>query len=880
MLSISAMSLGNEKYYLSLACEDYYLKGGEPLGRWWGKGAEILGLPKTVERETFSSLFRGFGKDGASLVKNAGSEDRKPGWDLTFSVPKSLSTFWSQADPLTRRRIQQVHQKAIEVALEYLQEQAGWTRRGKGGRFQELGGLVVGTFEHGTSRAGDPQLHTHCLFLNTVVRAGGKSGALHSPALYQHKMVAGAVYRAELSALLMRELGLVCERKRSWFEVRDVPHSLNREFSKRRQSIEAALDSMGLETASAAAFATLATRDAKTLVAPRAELFDRWRAVGREHGFSEEQTQDLLGRSREQDRTRAFAQSFTEGLQEFTARQSYFSEREILRAVLVASQGRGLDARSVIDGTRRSLAQDPRILALGQGQVQQRYTTHEMYATEKKLLSQAEALHGEKRHGIPSRIVEKTIKHFSEGRSPIVEELKYHIAGLARATQDKKTPRIDRETMRRNARITLNEEQAQAVRELTAQGSLKFLTGMAGSGKTSTIAACRVVWERAGYRVLGAALAGKAAEELHKGSGIRATTIAALELCMDPSFSWHCKHHVKQLLRAALGKPTFALKPLAIDKRTVLVIDEAGMVGTQQMARLMEAVRSGGGKLVLVGDPRQLQPIEAGGPFASLTQRLPTAKLETITRQRDERDRQAVRDIRQGEAEKALSNFAGRDRLRVEDTRAAALRRLVSDWANREAIKPAESLIFCGTNREAAEINRRCQAERAERASLNLSRSVDLQNGKAYVGDRVLLLKNSAKLGVNNGQTATIQTIDALERKVQLAVDGRKKPVVIKLGRYREADGERKGEVAMRLGYAVTTHKGQGSTVERAYVLCGDAMQDREISYVQASRARGETRLYTDWNEAGEELKGLGKQMERSRMKELAHDLELKRRTS
>ena len=221
MLSISPplRGAGKGNYYLDLAREDYYLEGGEPLGEWHGRGAKELGLSGTVEREQLSSLLDGYHpKTKGELVKNAGAENRQSAWDLTFSAPKSVSVLWSQADAETRREIQQAHGEAVGRALNYLDHNAGSTRRGEGGAEKESGKLVVATFEHGTSRAQDPQLHTHALVLNVCTREDGTTGTIESRELYQQKMTAGALYRTELASQLEKRLGVETVRKNSWFK--------------------------------------------------------------------------------------------------------------------------------------------------------------------------------------------------------------------------------------------------------------------------------------------------------------------------------------------------------------------------------------------------------------------------------------------------------------------------------------------------------------------------------------------------------------------------------------------------------------------------------------------------------------------------------------
>ncbi|HJT79548.1 MAG TPA: MobF family relaxase, partial [Gemmataceae bacterium] len=261
MLSISALSGGKANYYLALARDDYYLKGGEPPGYWLGDGAKLLGLAGRVEEKPCKNLLAGLWPDGRDeLVQGGGGLRHQPGWDLSFSCPKSVTVMWCQGEPGVRKAIQEAQADAVRAAVDYLQDAAACTRRGKHGTERESTKLVIAAFEHGTSRAQDPQLHTHCLVMNVGVRADGTTGAIVSQPLYAHKMAAGAVYRAELSNQLEKRLGLVLEREKSWFEVQGVPESLAEEFSKRRQQVEEALAKAGVSGAKVAEKLALATR--------------------------------------------------------------------------------------------------------------------------------------------------------------------------------------------------------------------------------------------------------------------------------------------------------------------------------------------------------------------------------------------------------------------------------------------------------------------------------------------------------------------------------------------------------------------------------------------------------------------------------------------
>ena len=187
---IGAMGKGQGTYYVGLACEDYYLEGGEPPGRWLGQGAAALGLTGQVERELFLKAFDGCDANGRPLVQNAGDPKRQPGWDLTFSAPKSVSTVWAIGDSEMRTAIQDAFFASVKSAMKTVEEGAT-TRRGHGGEIKEAAQFVIATFEHGTSRAQDPNLHIHALVLNLGVRADGTTGTLESQNFYRWKMAVG-----------------------------------------------------------------------------------------------------------------------------------------------------------------------------------------------------------------------------------------------------------------------------------------------------------------------------------------------------------------------------------------------------------------------------------------------------------------------------------------------------------------------------------------------------------------------------------------------------------------------------------------------------------------------------------------------------------------
>lgn len=809
MLSMAGMRGGQDSYYLDLATEDYYLHGGEPPGRWIGQGAVEKGLTGLVHQEAFHPLFQGYAPDGRTpWVQSAGHESHRPGWDLTFSAPKSVSVLWSQADPALRRVIQDAHWEAVQKAMGYLEAEAAICRIGKGGHTEVPAKLFVATFEHGTSRALDANLHTHALVLNLGLCEDGKTRTLESRPLFQHKMAAGAAYRAELSYRLQARLGVEVERQRTWFEVRGVSKPLMEAMSTRRKEIAALLRTKGYASAEAAALAALATRQVKGHAA-RETLFETWRETGQQHGWARAEAHALLGRFPPETAGRdpeieALAALHRATLQ-VTQHQSVFTERALLRAAFEETQAAFVGVDRIRTLVKAHLAAERQFVRLGEGGREVYYTTRDMLTVEQRMLQSVARL-------------QRT------GRSQ---------PGSA-ATLDQAI-----RTVEQRSGQALSPEQRAALRHLTLrEGRVQALSGMAGTGKTLLLHAVREVWEQAGYRVLGAALAGKAAQGLQNGTGIRSETLA--KTFRD--------------LEASPGR-----RPrLTLDGRTVLVVDEAGMVGTRQMARLLDAVERSGARLILVGDARQLQPIEAGGPFKALAAQVGAATLTQIRRQRDAWARQAVRDFAEGDAPAALRAYAERGLLSVAEDQEQARQNLIADWKERGCTQARDTLILTSTNYEAVILNRMAQAAR-EQAGLLGSRKVALHAVTLSTGDRVLFTQNSRLYRVKNGSLGTVETVDPVRNTLTARLDEGDR-VTIPLAHYPH----------VTLGYAITTHKGQGVTAENAYVLVGGPMQDRELSYVQMSRTRGETRVYTDREAAGKGLTELARQMSQSRQKELA----------
>jgi Ti-type conjugative transfer relaxase TraA len=611
-------------------------------------------------------------------------------------------------------------------------------------------------------------------------------------------MAAGAVYRAELAHQLQLRLGLACEQEKSWFRLAGVTEAAADEFSTRRKQIELVLAGHGRAGARASEAAALATRSDKQ-ARPRDELLAEWGDRGRAVGFGPDQAAALVGAVGPCAHAAEWLrEAVPKAARWQTETKSHFAERDIVRATAEAAQPFGIPAADIRRAVREYLAASPDVVRLGVSDQLPRYTTTELYGIERDLLRGIAETAADRSHNVPDAA-----------------------AGMALAT-----------------RPHLSGEQVAALRHLTqGAGAVRVVSGLAGTGKTTLLDAARDAWELGGRTVIGAALAGKAAEGLQEGAHIASETI-----------------HSRLF---ALRKGRLKLTP-----ESVVVVDEAGMAGTRLLAELAGYCRNAGSLLVLVGDHRQLQSIEAGGAFKAIGEWHGRAELTHITRQRDEWAREAVRRVVAGDAASALRAFLDRGLLSVADDRAGAMNDLVRAWRPGGTADPAGNLIFAGTNEEVVRLNRMCQTERRAAGQVT-GTGVAVGNELVQPGDRVLFTRNDRSVGVKNGSLGTVTTADPVVSALRVRLDGGRE-VLVPLESYDD----------VRLGYAVTTHKGQGVTVDHAYVLAGGAMTDRELAYVQLSRARGTTRVFADRVTAGGSLGDLVRAMEKSHQQELAHAVE------
>ncbi|WP_339865100.1 MobF family relaxase [Paremcibacter congregatus] len=257
----------------------YYLNGESAPGRWAGHGAERLSLNGPVTESEFKAALTGYDpKTGERLVQKGGqSHSHSAGWDMTFSAPKSISVLWALSEKDTRTDIEAAQKSAALKAASWLENNAGWCRRGKNGALrQPTAGLLIAQFDHETSRDRDPQLHTHSFIFNQAPRKDGTWGAIVSRDLYKAQTQADAVYQQSL-AQEIEKLGYQTERGQTGFRVAIIPQRIEKAFSKRQQAIEIEVQKQGYTSARQRDLAALKTRKPKTTM-NRNGLFKAWKA--------------------------------------------------------------------------------------------------------------------------------------------------------------------------------------------------------------------------------------------------------------------------------------------------------------------------------------------------------------------------------------------------------------------------------------------------------------------------------------------------------------------------------------------------------------------------------------------------------------------------
>ena len=704
---------------------------------------------------------------------------RRCGLDLVVSPPKSVSVRWALAEPDVAAGVLAAHEDAVTQVVDYFNRHTSHGLRGHQGDGMRAAridsdGLLVAAFTHVTSRADDPQLHTHLVIPNLVRGRDGKWTAVDSRAVHRHARTAGCLYQAVLRGELTRTLGVEWGPVRKGVaELTAIPASLRRLFSTRRAAIEAELDRTGLSGRRAAQRAAYRTRTAKTHT-PEQPLRVVW--LAKAAGHLRRDPRELVTRALHAIRPpiapdRAELAAMLLGPAGLTAKTTSFDRREVLQALTEAIPTglpvTGAQLETVADQVLRDDDAIPLLQpALDTGE--RRWTTVELLEVETAAL-----------------------------------KLAHDITGVRP---------LDAVTVARAVDGLRAEQRDLAAALLTSDRGVDVVVGPAGSGKTATLRAVAAGWTDVGVPMLGCAVAAVTARRLEAATGITSCSTAKLLADLDTK---------------AAHLPT----------GTGVVVDEASMVGTRDLHRLLTHTHRAGGKLVLVGDPAQLPETDAGGLFAALATHATPLTLTRNQRQEHGWEAKALLDLRDGHIDAALDTYIARDRVHVLPTVELTRSQIAHQYLQRlnAGAAPGDVVVLASTRDDVTALNDIIRRRLRLAGHLpNVGVTIgDGDTARRYaVGDLVLVTRNDHRRGLLNGTRASVTA--ASRQTLSL----------------RTADGDETTVPTawavehLDHGYAMTVHKAQGLTCTSTLTY-GTAALCQQAGYVALSRGVTDNHLFT-----------------------------------
>ena len=792
MLSIGKLTAGAGGYYTATVAdgvEEYYTGTREAPGHWIGTGSDVLALSGTVDPDDFAAILEHRHPGTNVRITAARSAPTVVGFDATFCAPKSVSVLHGLAiDDHVVRSVRDAHDVSVDAALAVFEAEASRGRRGHGGvEVVDGDGFVAAAFRHRTSRAGDPHLHTHVVIANLVHGPDDRWTSLDARPLYHWAKTVGYLYEAHLRHELTSRLGVDWTTMRNGIaDMTIVPRPVIDTFSTRRHEIEAHLDESGFDSARAAQLAAYATRRMKDHTTTAQTLADGWRRQADELGFDIDTITAHLASS-------AFLTPLGSGVDVeglfgelagptgLTQQRATFGRREVLQGICQRLPN-GAPVEQITEWAERFIESDRCVPLYGEataairtrdGRVISshtdgaRFTTPDMLATERRLVDIAIGGAG------------NGVAMFDPA----------HVWDAVEASP------------------TITDEQITMVLQICISGNRVEVEGVAGAGKTFALAVANEAWTNAGYQVIGCALAAKAARQLETDAHIRSHTIDRLLIDLDQPQHGGLPH------------------------RAVVIVDEAAMVGTRKLVRLLEHARHADAKVVLVGDPRQLPEIEAGGGFVGLADRLGHTELTENRRQHSPWERDALARLRTGDTDRAIDTYLDHGRINISPNAAHARSRMVAEWADTRTQQTAVMLASRVTDVE--ELNR--LARRHLHTTGHLADDDVQIAGRGFAtGDLVLALRNDRHLNLLNGTRAVIERIDHQRQIFECRAEDQHKVDI-------PFDYAAAGHLAH--AYAMTVHKSQGATFDRCFVLAGDQLTN-ETTYTAMSRGRAGNDLY------------------------------------
>ena len=783
---------------------EYYTAGEEPDGTWFNpKGLFGLEDGANVDSGEFQRLYNGFSPDGSDkLVQRAGNPDRSPGVDLTFSVDKSVSSLWAIAEPETRQRIEAMATAAARAALEdSVLRYCSYTRVSANGVTRPVEAHLMGaTFVHGTSRENDPQLHVHCTIFNLArTREDGKWRAHHQYPVYSWKKAAGALFRAYMACELQQRLGVRMERygpNAEFTRIEGMPEDLQVFWSKRRKAIVARAGELGIPSlgnASRMAGVNKLTRAGKSHDNDPEVRHRRWQEEAEGFTAREELIASVTGHK--VDVSREAIRELTDRLDNLPAHlareEAIFRRPDMVEAA--ANAAASLMGREAVRTAIERLRRNPEIERLEPrkptaesraGLVHTEvYSTRHNLGLEQAVRDMAEAMAADSGHDLPEDSVKEKVETLLADGYP------------------------------------LSQEQSLAIRYATARGGrVAVIEGAAGSGKTTTLRPITDLHREHGYEIVPTAVAWRTAVALGDDCDAR-------PYCVD-----------KLLKLAAKGQ-------VEIGKRTLIVVDEAGMLSTRQAHHILQLSERHGAKVVFAGDTRQQQPVEAGPGLRLIRDVAGSVRVDRIRRQKadledvlvhvhgetpeqarfragltnprerdfiladyEAMDRKPVfapwqvavsEALRDGEAEQAIEAWRLRGRLHLCHDEEKTLTRLVDDWERHAKAEPDTSAVVLARTRAEARALSWLMRERVlagktdiKRAVIEVSRDLDgrvTEPLEIAVGDRLRIGATQWEKQLFNGTVVTVEDIE-VRRGDDTAVSRK--------SRNRQATGRKDGKAS------------------------------------------------------------------------------------
>jgi len=896
-----------------------------------------------VEAEQLHQLMQGYGPLGP-LVQNAGEtakdgkRGRKAGYDLTFSPDKSVSVLWAYSSKEQRARIEACVMDAAKAALDVCEGEAGWVRAGAQGAEHLQADLLFALFPHSTSRAQDAQLHVHALCMNVGFTDDGKSRALYEREIYRHKMMLGAVFKTELTKLLHDRLGVGIEvdDETGRYRIRGVPKELCEAHSSRRRQIEDELAKLGYSTAKAADLANARTRPDKGHL-PRPELDRKWMSVIDDlemtlDGFHEAVDRGR-GRVQQPGSLREKAQAQAERL---AKERATFRKQDLYVAVQRGCADGVTTHRDIMQAVEAELG-SRRVAVVGRGMRHPLYTTAEQLRNERGILNTAWEMVQQPGHAVDATHVERikaeevfgtlnsservaAFEYLTRERGDLkvlsgvagsaktsllkaareaYEAQGYNVVGMAVAARaarklseqtgiESQTVRLrliqfDEAARRRLAEnLTLKPIRDRlSAKQLKDNLTLKPLRDQVSPQRLLDNAMLKPLFAALSPRQLRDNLLLKGPRENLSWDEVRKNfTVAGVadHVSLDAVFAGKRSLFNRRLSRQPRPRN---LPDVKLDDKTVLVVDEASMLGLQDATDILRHARSAGAQVVMVAGHGQLPAIKDVSPVKAVQRHIGGGfELRTVLRQKKPWMRDAVQSFADGDVKTGLSLLLSNGALHLESRGSVGAKaHLLQTWAKDQ--RPVdERAIFVSTNEERLDFNQRVQSLRQSGSELG-DRSVQLGSGeRAHVGDRVTFLKNARPLGIDNGMLGTVVKIHR-DGPLTFNADGEPVP------------GRRKGELTIEtetgshvrlnldeyddltLAYAFTTHKGQGDTLLSTYVYTTPGDTHREMAYVQASRHADSIQVFAPGHSLrDEDLDELRRAMERETTHQLAVERE------